>query len=86
MNKIAFLLSGLLGLLGLITIVTTRIIAKIMPAIGYAAFQQAAAGSFNAQNYYINFREVNLMAIISMVISILLMITFYMKEKRNLSK
>ena len=81
MNKIGFLLSGILSLMGVWVLFATNIINSLLPKIGYAAFQAAAAGSYNPGNYVIDFTGVNIFAVIGIITGIFLMVFFYTIKK-----
>ena len=55
MNKAGFVLSGIGAIVGITTLIVTRIIQLVMPMLGRVAFQAAMKGSYNPDNYYINF-------------------------------
>lgn len=82
MNKICFALSCILFITGVVTLQTTAIINRVMPKIGLAAFQAAMAGSYNPNDYHINFLGVNSAAICLIIIGIVLGYRIYTSEKK----
>lgn len=81
MNKIRFIFAGITFFVGLITLLLTSIIKSIIPMLGYIAFQIAAKGSYEAKNYAISFEAVNIASIILVLLGIIAMIVFCLKEK-----
>lgn len=77
MNRIGFLLSGLLSIIGIITLMVTSFTTKIIPKIGYMVYQSAAAGSYTPSNYAISFDYCNKIAIIAIIVGIVLSLFFY---------
>jgi len=55
MNKIGFTFSGVFIITGVITLIITRIINLVMPKFGRVAFQARMAGSYNPNEYHVNF-------------------------------
>lgn len=51
--------------------------------LGRIAFQAAAAGSYNPDEYHINFSDVNLIAIFLIIIGILFGYCFLKKEQNK---
>lgn len=60
----------------------TAIINRVMPTIGRAAYQAAAAGSYNPNDYHINFLGVNFAAICLIIIGIVFGYRLYKSERR----
>jgi len=82
MNKIGFAFSGALAITGIITLMTTSIINLVIPKIGRVAFQLAMAGSYNSNDYHINFIYVNIAAIFLIIMGIVLGCKCYKNEKK----
>lgn len=83
MNKIGFVFSGISIFTGVVTILITRIINLVMPKIGRAAYQSAAAGSYSPNDYFINFRGVVAFSIFLILIGLVFAIKFYVNEKKK---
>ncbi|MCF8008466.1 MAG: hypothetical protein K9K32_01760 [Halanaerobiales bacterium] len=83
MNKIGFLFSGIISLIGLITIILTKVVQLVMPYIGRAAFQAAAAGIYIPENYNINFSFIQNSSIFLIILGIVLSMFFYRSESNN---
>lgn len=83
MNKIGFLLSGIISLIGLVTMILTKVVQLVMPYIGRAAFQAAAAGSYNPAHYNINFSFIQNSSIFLIILGIVLSVFFYRSESNN---
>lgn len=83
MNKIGFVFSGVFISIGIITILITNIIIRVIPVIGRVAFQAAAAGSYNPDEYHINFGEVNLLALALIVVGTVFGYYFFKKEQNK---
>ncbi len=82
MNQAGFILSGVIGIIGVITLIFTRIIQLVMPAIGRVAFQAAMVGSYNPDDYYINFSMLQIISVILIILAIILCYKFYEQENR----
>lgn len=80
MNKIGFLLSGLLVIIGVCVLFTTTIINKVLPILGRTAFQAAAAGSYSPSHYFANFLYLNLCALGIIILGLLAAWYFYRQE------
>ena len=83
MNQAGFILSGVIGILGIITLIFTRIIQLVMPAIGRVAFQAAMVGSYNPDDYYINFSILHIISVILIISAIILCYKFYKQENNR---
>ena len=55
MNKIGFLLSGLLALTGVNLVAFCALAQSLYPKIGYLIFQSESSGSYDPRNYTIDF-------------------------------
>lgn len=82
MNKIGFLLSGLLTFLGLITIGITSFTTKLLPKIGWMVFKLSGPSSYNGSNYSITFTTLNSIAIFEIIIGLVLCIFFYWRSTK----
>jgi hypothetical protein len=78
MAKMGFIASTMLTLIGIVTMLLTRIINAVIPKIGLAAFQAAAAGSYRPENYLIDFSTINYIAAILIIIGVILSVKFYL--------
>lgn len=82
MNKLGFILSGLLTLLGLITIGITSFTTKLLPKIGWMVFKLSSPGSYTESNYSITFTSLNSIATFEIIIGLVLCIFFYWRSTR----
>lgn len=80
MNKAGFVLSGIGAVIGIVTLIVTRIIQLFMPVLGRVAFQAAMKGNYNPGDYLIDFKGLQLGAVVLIIISMLLCFKFYKKE------
>ena len=83
MNNAGFILSGIIGIIGLATLISTRIIQLVMPIIGRAAFQAAMKGSYNPDDYFIDFTRLQLLSAVLIVTALILCVKLYIQEKRR---
>ncbi len=77
MNKIGFLISGILAIMGVYLYTLGKIINLVMPKIGYLAFQMARSGSYNPEKYIIDFTEVYWVALGMVIAGVILSLIFY---------
>ena len=63
MKKSLFIMGSVEISLGVFVLCITSILKELMPVIGYAAYQGAAAGSYNPGNYALSFGLPNFLAI-----------------------
>ncbi len=70
MNKILFFFCNLIVIIGICTILTTSILNKVLPMLGKAAYQAAAAGSYLRSDYIMNFTTINIFAILLIAIGL----------------
>lgn len=68
MNKTLFLFCNLIAVIGVCILFTTSVLNKVLPILGYAAYQAAAAGSYSPSDYVMNFIVINLFAILLIII------------------
>jgi len=54
MKNTKFKFSLIFIILGISIITISKIVEEIIPKIGFAAYQSAAAGSFSPENYHVN--------------------------------
>lgn len=71
MKKSLFVMGSVEASLGIFVVCITAILKELMPVIGYAAYQGAAAGSYNAGNYKLSFGLPNLFAVILIIAGVL---------------
>ncbi|MCL6659229.1 MULTISPECIES: hypothetical protein [Paenibacillus] len=55
MKHVHIIFSLLFIMLGIVIITISKIIEEVIPKLGYAAFQSAAAGSYTPSDYQVNF-------------------------------
>ncbi|WP_339241830.1 hypothetical protein MKX40_12135 [Paenibacillus sp. FSL R5-0517] len=55
MKHLQSIFSLLFIMLGIVIITISKIIEEVIPKLGYAAFQSAAAGSYTPSDYQVNF-------------------------------
>lgn len=70
MNKILFFSCNLIAVIGVCVLFTTGILNKVMPMLGFAAYQAAAAGGYSPSDYVMNFIVINLFAILLILIGV----------------
>lgn len=70
MNKVLFFFSNLIVFAGILILFTTSILNKVLPKLGYVAYQAAAAGSYSSSDYVMNFIAINLFAILLIIIGL----------------
>ena len=83
MKKSLFIIGSVEISLGVFVLCITSILKELMPVIGYAAYQGAAAGSYNPGNYALSFGLPNFLAIaliVAGVVQILLNLKNNTKE------
>ena len=81
MNRVKFIMSGVLACIGVCTLITTNIIRKVLPVMGRIAYQAAAAGSYNPTNYQVRFAGANLVALVLVALGIIGCIVFWGKAE-----
>ena len=82
MNKIGFLLSGLLTLIGFITLNLTSFTNKLLPKIGKMVFELSSSGSYSVSYYKIAFASTNSLAFFEIIIGLGLCLFFYIKNSK----
>ncbi len=55
MKHLQSVFSLLFIILGIVIITISKVIEEVIPKLGYAAFQSAAAGSYTPSDYQVNF-------------------------------
>jgi hypothetical protein len=68
MNKILFSFCNLIAVIGICILFTTNILNKVLPMLGFAAYQTAAAGSYSPSDYVMDFIVINIFAILLIII------------------
>lgn len=81
MKKSLFVMGSVEISLGIFVLCITSILKEIMPVIGYAAYQGAAAGSYSAGNYALSFGLPNFLAIVLLVAGAVQILFSFRKEK-----
>lgn len=59
---------NLIAVIGICILFTTSILNKVLPMLGRAAYQAAAAGGYSPSDYVMNFIVINFFAILLIVI------------------
>ena len=70
MNKVLFFFCNLIVFAGILILFTTSILNKVLPTLGYVAYQATAAGSYSPSDYVMNFIVINLFAILLIIIGL----------------
>ena len=83
MNKIGFAFSNVLVIIGIVILMVIRIINSVLPKIGRAAYQIAAAGSYSPIDYRVDFTGISIVSIIIMVLGLAMAYFFYKAEKSS---
>lgn len=81
MRKSLFIMGSVEVSLGIVVLCITSILKELIPVIGYAAYQGAAAGSYNPGNYELSFGVPNFLAIVLIVAGIIQILFGFRKEK-----
>lgn len=77
MKNLAFVFTGILALIGINTLIITIIINRVLPKIGYAAYQISPQGTYSESFYKINFTGVYIFAAFLSLIGISTCIYLY---------
>ena len=77
-----FIMGSVEAFLGMFVLCITSILKEIMPVIGYAAYQGAAAGSYNPGNYKLSFGFPNFLAVILIVAGVLQILLSFRKNRK----
>ena len=77
-----FIIGSIEASLGMFVLCITSILKEIMPVIGYAAYQGAAAGSYNPGNYKLSFGFPNFLAVILVVAGVLQILCGFWKNRK----
>lgn len=72
MKKIAFTFGCLFILFGILTVIITSILNKVIPKLGYVAYQAAAAGSYSEDLYKMDFSFLNTLSVIMIISGIVI--------------
>lgn len=83
MKKSLFIIGSVEISLGVFVLCITSILKELMPVIGYAAYQGAAAGSYNPGNYALSFGLPNFLAIVLIVAGAVQILFSFRKEKEQ---
>jgi len=83
MKKTGFAMGCISTLLGAITIIITSVLNELIPKIGFAMYQSAAAGSYSQESYMMNFAFANVISAILIVGGLALGAYCFMSEKRS---
>ena len=82
MKKSLFIIGSVEISLGVFVLCITSILKELMPVIGYAAYQGAAAGSYNPGNYKLSFGFPNFLAVILIVAGVLQILLSFQKNRK----
>lgn len=66
-----YILGSIEAIIGSIIICITSIIKEVIPKLGYIAYQNVAAGSYDPMNYDLSFGTTNFIGIIFIILGIL---------------
>lgn len=66
-----YILGSIETIIGLLIVCCVSIIKKVIPKLGFIAYQSAAAGSYNPGNYNMSFVIVNFIASLFVLIGII---------------
>ena len=77
-----FIMGSVETFLGMFVLCITSILKEIMPVIGYAAYQGAAAGSYNPGNYKLSFGFPNFLSVILVVAGMLQILFGFWKNRK----
>lgn len=83
MKKTLYIMGSIEALTGFILICVTSIIKELMPVLGYIAYQEAAAGSYNAKNYQTSFSIVAVLASILVVVGIMQILLAFLRKSKH---
>lgn len=81
MKKEYFIMGSIETVLGLLVLCTTSILTELMPKIGYAAYQGAAAGSYSPGNYEMSFGLPNTIAVVLIIAGVVQLLLSFKKQK-----
>lgn len=77
MNKVAFVMSGVLTFLGIILLAWTRAVTELFPKIGYLVFKASGPGSYSPGQYAVDVSGVKVIAVICIIAGLILCAVFY---------
>lgn len=81
MNQLMLRFSNTVVVIGICTLILTKVINLILPKLGYMAFQAAAVGSYSSTNYLVDFKSVDITAIILIIVGLGIGHIVYRKEQ-----
>lgn len=81
MNKIIFVLSGVLAITGIVTFIVTSILKVLLPKLGYIAYQVTGSVPYSESSYNLNFSSLNILSIILIIIGVVFCIYAYIMER-----
>lgn len=82
MKNSLFIMGSIEVTVGMFVWCIISILKEIMPVIGYAAYQGAAAGSYNPGNYKLSFGFPNFLAVILIVAGVLQILLCLRKNRK----
>ena len=85
MKKEYFIMGSIEAVLGLLVLCTTSVLKELMPRIGYAAFQSAAAGSYTYGSYEMSFGLANTISIV-LIIAGAVQILLSLRKQKNMKE
>ena len=71
MKLSAYIIGSIEIIVGSILLSITSIIKEVLPVLGYAAYQAAAAGSYSPSNYAVSFPLVTMVSTVLIVLGVL---------------
>ncbi|WFR61698.1 hypothetical protein P9222_25430 [Paenibacillus amylolyticus] len=88
MKHVHIIFSWLFIMLGIVIITISKMIEEVIPKLGYAAFQSAAAGSYTPSDYQVNFELnywIGAICILGGIISILARMNWIQNSIREIN-
>ena len=83
MKKSLFIIGSVEVSLGVFVLCITSILKELMPVIGYAAYQGAAAGSYSPGKYALSFGLPNFLAVVLIVAGAVQILFSFRKGKEQ---
>ena len=82
MKTSAYVIGSVEMMIGIVMLSVTSVIKEVMPVLGRVAYQAAAAGSYSARDYAVNFPFVTAAAILFIAAGVLQMVYFGVMKKQ----
>lgn len=83
MRNSLFIMGSVEISLGVFVLCITAILKELMPVIGYAAYQGAAAGSYSPGNYALSFGLPNFLATALIIAGVMQILFSFWKRKKQ---